>query len=73
MSMPKRTSTRIAWYTLGGVLLASIATTVVLRYVPAPEKSWFRMLADLGVLLDVLAFLLWMLVLAMIASRRHND
>jgi hypothetical protein len=71
--MPRRTSTKIAWYTLGTVLLAGVGTTLVLRYVPAPEKTWFRMLRDLGVLLDVIAFLLWMLVLAMIASRRHHD
>lgn len=71
--MPKHTSTRVAWYALGFALLAGGAITLVLRYVPAPDKSWFRMLRDLGVMLDVVAFVLWMVILALIAGRRRQD
>lgn len=70
--MPKRTSTRIAWYLLGACLLGGGIVTAVIRYVPAPDKPWFKMLRDLDVMLDVIALLLWMLVLALIASRRDN-
>jgi len=71
--MPKHLTTRIAWYVLGACLLVAVVVSIVLRVVPAPDKPWFRMLRDLDVLLDVFAFLLWMLVLALVASRRHHD
>lgn len=70
--MPKRTTTRIAWYGLGLALFAGAIITGVVRYVPAPDKPWFRVVRDLGVLIDVVAFVLWMVILALLA-RRHSQ